>query len=128
MEQAVRMAAAAVAAVLLALLLKKSSPEMSMLLSAAAAVTILVPALGELTGIRAFIDSLAEAAAISPAYISPVVKSVGIGLVTHFASDVCRDCGQSAVCSAVEAAGTLFAVCAALPLMRAVFGMISSLL
>ncbi|NLL45197.1 MAG: stage III sporulation protein AD, partial [Clostridiales bacterium] len=78
--------------------------------------------------ISGFIAELVEAAGLSSAVVSPVVKTVGIGLITKLSSDICKDAGQNTAATVVESAGSIAAVTVALPLMKTVFKMISSLI
>ena len=112
----------------LCLVIRKNSPELSLLL--ALAVALLMVGLGlELIGaIIAFTETLRDAAGLSPALLGPVLKTVGIGILTRIASDICKDAGQSAIASTVELAGTVAALYIALPLMQTVFQMIGGLL
>ena len=65
---------------------------------------------------------------ISPAVDMPVLKCVGIGVVTKIAADLCRDAGQSAAGGAVELVGAMSAVYVALPLLRTLLETLESLL
>ena len=111
-----------------ALVIKKGSPEVGMVL--ALAVTLLVVGLGiQIIGaILDFAGALQTAAGLSPALLTPILQTVGIGIVTRLASDICQDAGQGAIASALELAGTVAALYVALPLMQAVFQMIGGLL
>jgi len=121
-------AAIAVSGAAIALLLKKNTPEISALVSIIAAVAILMLTLDRFLDISGFIAELVEAAGLSSAVVSPVVKTVGIGLITKLSSDICKDAGQNTAATVVESAGSIAAVTVALPLMKTVFKMISSLI
>ena len=54
--------------------------------------------------------------------------TVGIALVVRVGGDLCRDAGESALASAVETAGSICALLAALPLLRQVLHMLSELM
>ena len=112
----------------LCLVIQKKSPELGLVL--ALAVALLVVGLGlELVGaILDFAALLQDAAGLSPALLRPVLKTVGIGILTRIAADICKDAGQSAIAGAVELAGTVAALYIALPLMQTVFQMIGGLL
>jgi len=112
----------------LCLVLKKNSPELGLMLALATA--LLVMGLGvELIGaIVHFAETLNDAAGLSPALLGPVLKTVGIGILTRLAADICKDAGQGAIASTVELAGTVAALYIALPLMQTVFQMIGGLL
>ena len=109
------------------LLLKKNAPEMGLALSMAVCLLAAVLA-AELYGqIGELVDLAREQTGLSPAIVSPVLKCVGIGIVTRLAADLCKDAGQGAVASAVEMCGAACAMTAALPLIRALLQMIGEL-
>ena len=121
-------AAIGVSGAALAFLLKKNAPEISALVSVAAAIAILVLTLDKFLDISGFIAELVETAGLTSAIVSPVVKTVGIGLITRISSDICKEAGQSTASTVVETAGSIAAVTVVLPLMKTVFKMISSLI
>ena len=124
----IKAAAIGITGASLALLLKKTMPEMSVLLSVATAIVILLMALNKYLGISEFMTELISASGLSSAVVSPVIKTVGIGLITKLSSDICKDAGQSTAGTVVDTAGTVAAVTVALPLMKTVFSMINSLI
>ena len=72
-------------------------------------------------------ELLRDQTGLSPAVISPVMKCVGIGVVTRLTTDLCRDAGQSAAASAVELCGTACAMVTALPLIRSLMQLVTEL-
>ena len=109
------------------LLLKKNVPELALALSLA--VCLLAAGLAaELYGQLAELVTMArEQTGLSPAVVGPVMKCVGVGVVTRLAADLCKDAGQTAVASAVELCGAACALAAAMPLIRALLEMIGEL-
>ena len=128
MDVLLKAAGLAVAGSALALVLKKDSPEISLLLTAAVGIVVLHIALTQLKSAAEFASELTRLTDIPSASVSAVMKAVGIAVVTRFASDVCRDSGQTAAASSVELAGTAAALFVALPLMETAVNMIKSLL
>ena len=57
-----------------------------------------------------------------------LISPIGIALVVQVGGNLCRDAGESALASVVETAGTLCALLAALPLLRAVLDMLLELM
>ncbi|WP_295720108.1 SpoIIIAC/SpoIIIAD family protein, partial [uncultured Oscillibacter sp.] len=109
MELAIQAAGACVVCALLAVVVRRGSPETALLLAVAAAVVVLLAvgqALEEVTG---FLTELGEHSGVSPELFVPLYKAVGIALVVRVGGSLCRDAGESALASVVEAAG---AVCA----------------
>ena len=76
----------------------------------------------------ALMDERGEAAGLSPAVLAPVLKTVGIAILTHISAAVCRDAKESGIAAFVETAGAAVALCVALPLLRAVLDTVTGLL
>lgn len=56
-----------------------------------------------------------------------LLKALGIALLTQFASQICRECGESAIADGVELTGKLELLLLALPLMKEVLAMSEAL-
>jgi stage III sporulation protein AD len=95
MDILIRGAVIGIVASVIGLMIKKNSPEMALLLSVSAGVVILYFALSMLSGIKVFIQELADSAGLSPAILSPVLKNIGIAIAGKLTSDFCRDAGQA---------------------------------
>ena len=128
MESVVRLAAAAVAAALCAVVVKQHAREVVAVLALAAGALLLGAALGAIEEVRALADELGELIGLSPAVLAPVLKTVGIAILTRIAAELCRDAGEGGIAAAAETAGAAAAVLAALPLLRAVLSTITGLL
>ena len=125
MEDILKIAAAAVAAAVCAVVVKQRAQEVGLVLSLAAGALVLTMALGAVESVRAL---LGEAAGLSPAVLAPVLKTVGIAILTHISAEVCRDAKESGIAAFVETAGAAVALCVALPLLRAVLDTVTGLL
>lgn len=128
MESVVRLAAAAVAAALCAVVVKQHTREVGAVLALAAGALLLGAALGAIEEVRALADELGELIGLSPAVLAPVLKTVGIAILTRIAAELCRDAGEGGIAAAAETAGAAAAVLTALPLLRAVLSTITGLL
>ncbi len=128
MEVVGKMAALAVAAALCALVVRQSAREVGLVLSLAAGAIILTQALGAVEAIRSLMEELGDRAGLSPAVLDPVLKTVGIAVLTRVAAEVCRDAKESGIAAFVETAGAVMALYVALPLMRAVLDTVGGLL
>ena len=126
MELVTQAAGICVIAALLGLVLRRGSPEITLLLALAAAAAVpLGKPLGELL---AFLNRLAEQTSVPSALFLPLYKTVGIAMVVKVGGGLCRDAGESALASVLELVGTVCALLAALPLLRAVLELIGELL
>ena len=128
MELTSRVTALCVVGAILALVLKKNSPEQALLLvlcAAVAGLALLADGLGELAS---FLRELGERSGVSETLFVPLYKTVGIGLVVKVGGNLCRDAGGTALASVVETAGAVCALLAAMPLLRAVLGLLMELM
>ena len=128
MSAAFKIAAAAVFCTLAALTVKKTNGEMALLLECTACVWALLALMKLLSPMLDTIAAMKKLAGLSDAVVSPVLKCTAIGIVSRIAGDICRDGGQAAMCSAVETAGAVCAMCAAMPLVSMLLATLEELL
>ena len=123
-----RIAAVAVVAALCAVLVRKQSPEVALALSLAGVAWILSRCIPAMIAVKTMVDTLREAAGLSPVVVAPVLKTVGIAVLTRFAAELCRDAKEGGLATFVETAGSELALVLALPLLQTVLSMLTELL
>ena len=128
MPDMVKIAAIAVAAALCAVVVKKNVAELGMVLALCAGAIILSCSLGALEGVKELMDTLADTAGLSPAVLAPVVKTVGISVITRVWAELCRDAKEGGIAAFVETAGAAAALLVSLPLLKTVLSMVTGLL
>ena len=128
MEIVVRAAAIAVVGSVLSLLLRRQTAELSLSLTVATGMLIVWFSATVAAQIVHTLRTLAEKTELSALYTTPVLKCVGIGVVTHLAAQICRDAQQTSVGSAVELCGTLCALYVSLPLIESLLSTVEKLL
>ena len=128
MEVMVRLAAAGVIAVVLSAVLKKNTPELALLLALCAGLWMLALTAEGLGAVVALMDELARQAGLSEALLEPVVKTVALSILTKLTAEICKSAGEGGVAAFVETAGSVLALLAALPLVRAVAQLMGELL
>lgn len=124
----IKIAAVAIIAALCAVVVKKQVPEIGLVLGLLAGTLILSFSVPALKSIKELIETLADTAGLSPAVVTPVIKTVGIAIVTKLTAEICRDAKESGIAAFVETAGTAGALFVCLPLMEAVISTIGELL
>ena len=125
MQQAMQLVAlAAIAAILSGVVQAKG---FDVLLVLAACTTAAVLLLELLRPLLSFAEELQDQIGVDEALMTPLWKVLGITLVCRMGTAVCTDAGQKALGELVQRGGELLALCAALPLMRAVLRMIQTL-
>ena len=89
------------------------------------AAMVLMEPLEEL---RDFWEDAAAWGELPAELFTPLIKTVGIALLSRTGSDLCRDAGEGAIASVLETAGAVAAIAVSLPLFRAAWELLRSLL
>ena len=108
----------AVLATAFSVVLKQKNPEYALALSLVAGVLILGMII---SGARPLFDrmhSLLDASGTKAAHVQILFKSLGLCFITQIACDACRDLGETAIATKVEAAGKIAVLLVSLPLFE----------
>lgn len=97
METMLKVGAVAVLGALCAVVVKGTARQLALVLSIAAAAVVLGLALGAVEDVVAMAEELRDMAGLSPAVVAPVLKAVGIAILTQIAAQVCKDAGEGAL-------------------------------
>ncbi len=108
--------------------IEKSAPELSMLLVLAALLCGGALALSSGREALALAREIAALTKLSPELFSPLLKTVAIALTVRLGTAFCRDASHESLASLLETVGTLCALLASLPLVRAVVGLLEDFL
>lgn len=128
MDTAARIVAVCLVGALLAVLLKKTSPDMALLLALAVCLGVLAALTKGLEEVVTFLRELLEWGGLSAELFVPLLKTVGIALISRTGGALCRDAGEGAMAGLVEMVGAFAAILVALPLFRAAWQMLEGLL
>lgn len=127
METATQVAALAAVGAVCAAAIKKQTPDVALVMTICAATLILATAMATFRPILALMDTLAERAGLSAAVLSPVIRTVGVSILTRVTAELCRDAGEGGLASAVEIAGGVCGLLVCLPLFEAVLSLVLEL-
>lgn len=83
---------------------------------------------GGVVSLLALLRTLAEAAHVDNSLLSPLLKTVGIAIVTSISAQVCRDAGVNSAATVMELCGGFCALYASLPLVETVLALIQEIL
>jgi len=128
MEGMIQVVAVAVSAAVLSAVLRRYIPELSLLLVLCAGIWILRSVMANLNAVLGLMEELVALSGMSEVLLEPVLKTVAISILTRVTAELCRGAGESGIAAFVENAGTVFALAAALPLVRAVTQMMMEML
>lgn len=96
-------------------LLKQIKPEFALLLKFVTILLLGFLAFSVVSDAVTEIFSFGERVSIDSEMLKILLKALGLCLVAQIASDVCKDCGESALSTSVELVGKLSIVLMALP-------------
>lgn len=108
----------AIISVILCVMLKRYHAEYAVIISLAAGVLMLAVIFSQVVPAVSQIRRLLSATKLSSEYAAVLLKSLGICFLTQFASDSCRDAGESALSSKIELAGKIAILGLSLPLFE----------
>lgn len=128
MENLLKVAAIALTAAIGAVVIKKQIPEIGLVLGLFAGASILLLSLDAIESVKTAIERLADTAALAPAIVTPVVKTIGIALVTKITAEICKDAKEGGLAVFTEIAGAATAILVCLPLLETALKMITDLL
>ena len=139
MDTLLQVAGLGLIAVLLGLVLKKGNGVLALLLTLAACaaedgrVCAITAAMADgivrlAEPVVSFLSELRQLAGLEPALLQPLLRTVGIGLLTQLTASVCADAGESTVARLIELCGSVLGIYTALPLLEAVLSLLRTML
>lgn len=105
-------------------LLKSLRPEIAMLVSIITGVAIFIIVAGKLSSIVEVLNGIAGRAGVDMAYLSTLLKIIGIAYIVEFGAEICKDAGESAIASKIELAGKVAIIFLAVPIITALLDLI----
>lgn len=127
MTQFIQAAVIGVITVIIVSVLKKTNRELALILSIAACILISLILVQLAKPVVDFFSKLRELAGLDNALMTPMLKTLGIGLLTQLCATVCSDAGENAVANLIELCGGILALYVALPLLEAVIDMVKTM-
>ncbi|AEE95975.1 stage III sporulation protein AD [Mahella australiensis] len=115
-------------AAILAITLRQQRPEMALIISIAAGLVIFFMIAGKLSVAIQALNEIMRKAQLNNIYFTTVLKIIGIAYITEFGSQICKDAGEGSIASKIELAGKVLIMILALPIVLAVFDLISSVM
>ena len=102
----------------LCVVLRQYKPEYALTIGILGGLAVIVAVISQIVpafwGLESFFGSLN----IEGFYFSTALKAIGIGYVTQFVADACRDAGQSSIAAKAEFAGRSGIFLLSVPLLK----------
>lgn len=122
-----KLAAVALITTVFILTVRKHNDAIALVLAIAGCCVCGVFLVNLATPVFSFFEDTAQYAGIDKELLQPLLKTVGVGLLTQFSSDICNDAGQTALAKITQAGGTILCVCISMPLLTSVLSMIAAM-
>ena len=114
-------------AAFLSVVLRQYKTEYSLFLSLAAGLILLTMVMDGAMPLIDELNSLLGATGMEEDYLGILLKSLGICFLVQLAGDTCRDAGEGAIASKIEAAGKMAVLLLSLPLFTKILSVAGSL-
>ncbi len=111
-----------------ALLLKGTKPELSFAVTVTGVIVILLFIIDNLQSTMAIFTMIADMTGVENGLMRILVKIVGVGYLTEFASGILNDFGSNAVADKVVLGGKLTIVVLSLPVLESLLTMVRGFL
>ncbi len=108
-----------IAGVFLAILLKQVRPEYSLYITMAAGIAILFYSAGKLSYLLSSLRKIQQYVPVDAAYMTILLKMIGITYIGQFCAGICKDAGYSAVAGQIEIFGRLAVLAVSMPVLTA---------
>lgn len=112
-----QIAAVGVAGALFAILFKSQKPEYGIYISVALGLFLFFHILGYLESILSAFRQLMDSIHLDRAYLTTLLKMIGIAYLAEFASGICKDAGYQTIAGQIEIAGKLMILALSLPIL-----------
>ena len=115
----VKIAVLGLMGVMAGLFFKQARPEYTLYISLATGLLILILAAGKLEAVFALLRQIQAYLPIKTAYVTAILKMVGIAYIGQFSAGLCRDAGYSSVAGQIELFCKLSILLISLPILLA---------
>lgn len=115
-------------ATFIVMILKQYRPEFSIYISIIAGILIFVLVAVKLSSVIELVKSLTNKLGTNTQYFSLLIKITGIAYLSEFATNICKDSGESAIASKVELAGRIIIIAMSVPILGALVDVVINIL
>lgn len=106
---------------------KQMRADLAVTVRLAGSVVLLGAVVAMSAPIYSYLSALISRTA-SGQYAEVLIKALGVALLTHLGAEICRDCGESGIATAVELAGKCEILLLSLPLVSSILSSAAELL
>ena len=115
-----QIAGVALISVFIILLLKQYKPEFVIHISILAGILIFLMILPKLSSVIELLNNLTNKLGANSQFFSILLKITGIAYISEFATNICKDSGETAIASKVELAAKIIIISMSIPILGSV--------
>ena len=115
-------------ATFIAMILKQYRPEFSIYISVIAGILIFSIVIVKLSSVVEIIKTLSSKLGTDMQFFSLLIKITGIAYLSEFATNICKDSGETAIASKVELAGRIIIIAMSVPILGALIDVVTNIL
>lgn len=115
-------------ATFIVMILKQYRPEFSIYISVIAGILIFSIVIVKLSSVIELVKSLSNKLGTNAQYFSLLIKITGIAYLSEFATNICKDSGETAIASKVELAGRIIIIAMSVPILGALVDVVINIL
>lgn len=112
----------------LALTVKQYRPELAIAVPVLSAAAILLLCVPYLSSVLTMFQNIAEESGIDTAYVKIVIKIIGVAYICQFASDICKDSGESSIAGKIELGGKVVIITLSMPIIYGLLELTSKII
>ena len=115
-----QIAGVALISVFIILLLKQYKPEFVIHISILAGILIFLMILPKLSAVIELLNNLMNKLGTNSQFFSILLKITGIAYISEFATNICKDSGETAIASKVELGAKIIIISMSIPILGSV--------
>lgn len=116
------------ASAILYAVLREAKPEAAAVLSLAAGALLMLGILSGVQGVAAAMHSLSSRVGLEGAYVSTLLRVIGIAYLAQFGAQACRDAGAGGIADKVELCGKVAVLSIAAPIVVSLMDIVTGVL
>jgi stage III sporulation protein AD len=105
-------------------ILKVLRPEIAIQVGIITGIIIFLLIAGKISSVINLLSGYIKKTNIDMAYLTTLLKIIGIAYIAEFGAEVCKDAGESAIASKIELAGKVTIVVLAVPIVTSLLDII----
>lgn len=115
-------------ATILVVLLREDKPEIALQMSIVLGAIVFLRMMDKIAVVLNILREISQRANIDLAYMSTMLKIVGISYIAEFGAQICKDAGSSSTAAKIEFAAKIMILFLSLPILVAVLNLLLKIL